>query len=234
MSHDWVLLVVEGPSEAGRRGGISDGTGLVARVVQQRLGVPAEHVRVLHWRDPLPPSMPRDRPALPGFAGRAHRMLRTLPAQRHALRVLVVDADRQDLRPLRAGAAYAAAAHADRVPERLADLVEWRDGESDSELRDSTVVGVAVEMIEAWLLADDDLLGAPLPDGKQPEALWGKEGAPGSHHPKDVVKRAILGPKGITYAEALEAWQPEKARNRSFWLDAFLGDLDAVRRRRVL
>ena len=108
-------------------------------------------------------------------------MLRTLPVQRHALRVLVVDADRQELRPLRAGAVYnTAVSQRDQVPERLADLVEWRDGETDAELRDSTVVGVAVEMIEAWLLADDELLGAALPSGKQPEELWGKEGAPGS------------------------------------------------------
>jgi hypothetical protein len=79
-------------------------------------------------------------------------------------------------------------------PQRLKDLLDQREQLRQDRSRPLAVpvaVGVAIETIEAWLLADEvalcDELGLPRPSepGKSPEKLDGKPGEP--THPKHVL-----------------------------------------------
>jgi len=65
-------------------------------------------------------------------------------------------------------------------------------------------------MIESWLLADTSLFGVDFTLPKPPEELWGKEKA-GGNHPKDIMGMALAGlhKSDITEAFAELAWEAD-------------------------
>lgn len=201
----WLLVVVEGPSEVGgdeeRRGAV---TKLVARVFGTEC---AANSTVTYWRQVSGFRSPRrQQRTLRGFAAKAE-FLAKLGAPTAYGTVLVVDNDR------------------DTGQDRLDEL---QKGVKSAGLKQRSATGVAMQMLEAWLLADPELLSTPLPAGSICETLWGAKNDPTSNYPKHVLRRCVLEPRSWTLDDAIEEWEPERARSNAGSLDAFIEELRSL------
>jgi hypothetical protein len=105
-------------------------------------------------------------------------------------------------------------------------LRELQEGVEASGVRHRAAVGIAREMIEAWMLADSDLLALPLPSGKRCEELWGAKDDRESSYPKHVLERCVLAPRSWTHVQAVDAWSPERARPNAPSLQAFMDEVE--------
>jgi len=107
-------------------------------------------------------------------------------------------------------------------------LDELKEGTSASGVRARTAIGIAREMVESWLLADVSLRKHPLPSNKQCDDLWGAKDDPMSNYPKHVLRRCVLEPRDWTHREAVEAFDPSRARSQSPSLHAFMAEVEAL------
>ena len=79
--------------------------------------------------------------------------------------------------------------------KRLDQLARGRERASDLSLADHTALGLAIETVEAWLLADvkalNEALSLDSPESmtKAPETIYGKKGTP--DHPKTILQNAM-------------------------------------------
>lgn len=201
----WLLVVVEGPSEA--KEGIQgvERQGGVIKIIAEVFGKEcAQKATIQYWRyirtSPLRKQQPTN-----GFAAKAAHCALLGKATAYGT-VLLVDNDN------------------DRKQDRLAEL---RRGVENVGLSDRTAVGVARQMLEAWLLADEELLAAALPPGTSCEELWGTKTDRSSNYPKHVLARCVLEPNQWTLAHALDHWDPGRAQTRCKSLREFY---DEVRR----
>lgn len=183
-----ILLAAEGTNDGGDydeiyadRNAMRQG---IARVLVDRILGPGnfEYVFTPLTRLPKEPKKRRFDKRLKGDAGKASDGLK-LAGLRFQGFIMVRDADRRR----------------ERLQEMLTGLQSAR--EKEAKLTDlPAVVGVAIETIEAWLLADPNAfkkaLGssiASLPD--DPESLWGARDTPESKHPKQTLRRLLLSIK---------------------------------------
>lgn len=109
-------------------------------------------------------------------------------------------------------------------------LEQLRQGVGEVGQAERTAVGVAREMLEAWLLADPRLPHTTTPLPKRPEELWGKKGEAASNYPKHVLKRCVLEPRDLEHADALDEWSPARARAHAPSLDAFMKEVERLAR----
>jgi hypothetical protein len=211
----WLLVVVDGPSEADARS-FSSGEpfspqGVVGRLIAYIFGAEVySHTRFEYWSKLRVPSPRRGIGAsLRGYDAKA-TWLAHLAHQTTAYGlVLLADND-----------------HGGH-PGRLASLEQGIKDAGD-EAAQRCAVGVAVEMIEAWLLSDPQLLeppSLPLPAGRRPEQLWGDKHDPQSNYPKHVLRRCVCEPRGWHYRDAIDAWEPLRAEEISPSLRAFIGSV---------
>ena len=84
--------------------------------------------------------------------------------------------------------------------------------------------GVATEMLEAWIIADGEVLSSPIQITKQPEDIWGDRRDPASEHPKRVLQRA-LADAGVEFHDVLDNWSVTRAARRAPWLRDFCRQL---------
>jgi hypothetical protein len=90
-------------------------------------------------------------------------------------------------------------------------------------------VGVATEMLEAWILADPDILreaGISLP--KKPEELWGDRKDPESNHPKHVLSRVQSALRDKHLYDTMDRWSLTRALGDAPSLRAFCEELAAL------
>jgi hypothetical protein len=202
----WLLVVVDGPSEARDTGG-----GAIRKIIREVFGAEAaENLDVVHWgafnRRHLADTFERSR----SYAQRAVRAARFGTATTAYGTILLLDNDHRDQ---------------DHLAEIRAALV------TDEELPARSAVGVAREMLEAWLLADPALCSPAHLPKRPPDALWGAKHDPASNHPKRVLERIVLKPRGWRHSDATDAWEPARARPHSPSLDAFMLEVEALARR---
>ena len=96
-------------------------------------------------------------------------------------------------------------------------------GQLNEGLRDASMphaAGVAKEALEAWLIADPDLLPVPVRLSKQPEDIWGDARDPDGEHPKMVLSRA-LKEADVSFRDAVARWRVARATPRAPWLRDF-------------
>lgn len=201
--YPFLLVVVDGPSEARDHLVGAEAGGVVHAIVRRVFGAEvAGNIEVRYWRH-VPRSPLR---AGSGHAEKARRMI-VLADQTTAYgAVLLLDNDHTGHRRLE----------------------ELRRGVEMSELGSRAAVGVAREMIEAWLLADPDLLAQPLPHGKTCEGLWGAREDGSSNYPKHVLRRCVLDPRGWAHHDAIAAWDVDRARPNASSLGAFLAEVEQL------
>ncbi len=167
-----MLLVSEGPSDIGDPAG--DRVGAVRQLVRRTLGrrwsrevdtgeIHTERLVRLHRRD--------EEVEAAGYAAKVRQMIRIAESETCTCVAIVVDRD------------------GPRNQHRLGQLREGRDrAERDGlALALRTTIGVAIETMEAWLLADEkainDVLCPEPPAGAcDPEELWGPKNS--VQHPK--------------------------------------------------
>ncbi|MEZ4300773.1 MAG: hypothetical protein R3B70_37910 [Polyangiaceae bacterium] len=171
----YLLVLVEGPSEAQASASIDGEGGIVRAIIAHVFGSEvARNIRVQYWRHT--PRSPLRRAADGASHLRAGRQVRHAAILANATTVygavIVVDNDGlyQQGRPVR--------------------LEELREGVESSGVSEQVAYGVAQETVEAWILADPEIVSLPLPAGKTVEQLWGKRNDPGGNHPKHVLARA--------------------------------------------
>jgi len=206
------LLVGEGPTELGsadRSGFLQMLAGQLAddddpslvKTLQCDAWAPMELPKVFaRTGAELARSYPLDAPRPKGMAKIAARAIRAARALDCSAVVVLVDNDHQPERGKRARREQLVAGFGDsRVPRAL---------------------GVAKEMLEAWLLADDGVFPVTVCRGKAPEELWGKPDDADGDHPKQVFRRAIAE-AGIGRRQALEGWSVARAAPRAPWLRDF-------------
>jgi len=87
---------------------------------------------------------------------------------------------------------------------------------------------------EAWMLADPKLVQRTLPAGKKPESLWGKKHDSRSNHPSQVLRRCVLEPSRISHNEAVDQFDPSRARPHAPSLDAFMSEVEALAERQFV
>jgi hypothetical protein len=211
----WLLVVVDGPSEV-RLGEDPDvARGVVTKILAQHFGEEcANGVSIRYWhqvtRSPL---RDRENP-------RSKVPERVRKHGRHAEKAY-------QLARLGTNTAYGTVIllDSDNHPERLAALQEGVEASGEAA---RTAYGLAREMVEAWLLADPSLLAKPLPRGKRCEDLWGLKRDPKSNYPKHVLRHCVLEPKGWTFPEAVEQWDPMRARPNSPSLHAFISQIETL------
>lgn len=210
-AYPYLLVVVEGPSEVRR--GEHECRGAIVRLISQVFGAEVtaaletqyiRHIRPspLRSRDGGPP---RD---LKNYALKAWIAARVGDATTAYGTVIVIDADGHG----------------------MARLDELQRGAEASGCRARVAVGVATEMLEAWLLADPGLLSQALPAGKRAEDLWGDKHDGDSNYPTHVLRRCVLDPKRWMFQDAVEPWSPAAARLQAPSLEAFLAELEALAR----
>jgi len=107
-------------------------------------------------------------------------------------------------------------------------LAELRAGVARSSLPHRAAIGVAREMVEAWVLADPELLVKQLPAGKTSEELWGAKDDGASGYPKHVLKRCVLEPRRWLHPDAVAAWSFDRARPHAPSLDAFAREVERL------
>lgn len=211
----WLIVVVEGPSEGGDDGRRA---GVVGAIVRAAFGPETwKHTKVKRWAA-LPPLSParRGEKKLSGFAEKARRWVDLASGFGCAL---LLDAD---------GLWTTDPASREKVPERLFEL---QRGVKASNAPERAAVGVAVEMIEAWLLADPVLCSVQLPEGRRPEELWGDARDASSKHPKQVLRRCVLEPLGKACRDVIEMWDPDRAAPQAPSLAAFIEQVRSLARR---
>ncbi len=201
--YPFLLVVVDGPSEARDALAGAEAGGVVRTILARVFGEEAARsLEVRYWRH-IPRSPLRGSSS---HAEKARRMIALADQTTAYGAVLLLDNDHTGDR-------------------RLAEL---RQGLEDSQLGHRAAVGVAREMIEAWLLADAALLAKPLPPGKKTEDLWGAKEDPASNYPKHVLRRCVLDPRGWSHGEAVEAWSVDRARPHAPSLDAFVAEVERL------
>lgn len=202
-SYPYLLVVVDGPSEARDAAPGVEGGGVVRTIIARIFGPEvARHITVRYWHHiPLSPLRTRI-----GHEEKARRMIALADQTTAYGAVMVLDNDHTGER-------------------RLAEL---RAGVERSSLPHRAAVGVAREMVEAWILADPELLVKQLPAGKTSEELWGAKNDGASSYPKHVLKRCILEPRGWSHHEAVEAWSFDRARPHAPSLEAFAREVERL------
>lgn len=211
-----LLVIVEGPSEVQEHG--RDIRGIVPKILEHICGDDGwlKHVRTKYWaevgrelKDVRKPriELSRDRPdVFDGFARKTANVMRVARPEYSWGVIFLLDGDRNGekrLRSLRLGASL----------------------EDEQDVGSHVAVGVAIEMVEAWLLADPKFTsspGSPIPSGKAPETLWGKRSDRNSNFPKNVLKRCVLGPRRWSFSDAVEHWDVESACKHSPSLNRFV------------
>jgi hypothetical protein len=213
----WLLVVVDGPSEVRSVEDADVAPGVVTKILGESFGEECvRNLSVQYWRH-LERSPLREESPLRGRRSdlRKHGRHADKAAWLAALgsattaygTVLLLDNDHDQ--------------HSDR----------WkalRAGVEASGEKARTAFGLAREMVEAWLLADPELLDKPLPKGKRCEDLWGRKDDPASNYPKHVLRRYVLEPRGWTFPQAVEAWSPGRARKNSPSLADFLSQVEKL------
>lgn len=204
--YPWLLVVVDGPSEMDDVGG-----GAIRQIVRGAFGaVVAENLNVMYWsqvnRRLHADEVQRGR----SYAQRAVKAARMGKETTAYGTILLLDND------------HGTQDHLAEIRDALA---------AREELPEHSAVGVAREMIEAWLLADPALCSPALLPKRPPDALWGAKRDPSSNHPKRVLERIVLAPRGWRHRDATNAWDPARARPHSPSLDAFMGEVEALARR---
>ena len=204
----WLLVVVDGPSEA--RDGLPgvDG-GAVRSIVRLVFGqIAADNLEIMYWgrfaRSPL-----RGEKRLRSYAERAFAAARFGDQTAYGT-LLLVDND------------HSKHDHRREIQVAL---------DQDAHLAGRSAVGVACEMLEAWLLADPEVCDPALLPSRSPDSLWGKKDDPASNYPKHVLRRLVLKPRGWHHRDATNAWDPARARARSLSLAAFLDEVTALAER---
>jgi len=209
VTYPYLLVVVDGPSEArDATRGVESG-GVVRKVIACIFGDDvAGSIEIQYWHHVLRPPAHRAR----GHAEKAKRLAELADAKTAYGAVMLLDNDHKDER----GGSV-----------RLREL---REGVESSGVRHRAAVGIAREMIEAWLLADPDLVTLPLPAGKRCEELWGAKDDGSSNYPKHVLRRCVLEPRAWTHVEAVEAWSPERSRPNAQSLHEFMEEVERLAR----
>lgn len=201
--YPFLLVVVDGPSEARDDLTGAEAGGVVRSIIRRVFGAEvAGSIEVRYWRH-IPRSPLR---AGGGHAEKARRM--------------IVLADQTT--------AYGAVLLLDNDHTGQQRLEELQRGVAMSELGRRAAVGVAREMIEAWLLADPALLVQALPHGKTCEGLWGTRDDASSNYPKYVLRRCVLDPRGWAHHDAVAAWDVDRARPNAPSLDAFAAEVERL------
>jgi hypothetical protein len=223
--YPWLLAVVEGPSEAkrepwraeprGATGGKPEAHGAVCKVVARYFGDEiAKQVSFIYWKDLLADASPLRAPAPSSTDVRGRWFRKAQEAARRGRAtaygaLLLLDNDRKD------------------DEERLKQLEHGAEAMGE---RERSAIGVAREMLEAWLLADPHLPHPDTPLPKPPEEVWGRKSEAESNYPKHVLKRCVLGPRRWGHADALDAWEPAKARAHAPSLDTFMTEVEKLAR----
>jgi hypothetical protein len=205
--YPFLLVVVDGPSEAMDRASGVEPSGVVRKIIARAFGDDvARSIDVLYWhrlrRSPLR--------AARGHAEKARHLAVLANGTTAYGAVMLLDNDHKD------------------EGGRSVRLEELRAGVGQSGVAHRTAVGIAREMIEAWMLADPHLLAAPLPAGKRCEELWGSRDDAASNYPKHVLRRCVLEPRGLSHMEAVDAWSAERARPNASSLDDFMKEVDRL------
>jgi hypothetical protein len=216
MEHEgppWLLVVVDGPSEIHDVRDGTDAGGVVRQIVRQGFGafgdLAAQGLEFMPWkrfnRSPLRGEGERitDRVEI------ARRLARIGHTRAGWGTILLVDNDHKDRD-------WCAEFHAVISAERL---------------RERTAIGVAREMIEAWLLADPALCPPEDLPRRPPDRLWGEKRTADSNHPKQVLRRLVLERRDWKFRDAVSAWDPTRARQHSPSLDAFMQEVEALAQR---
>jgi hypothetical protein len=171
----FLLVVVDGPSEArDNTPGLPAG-GVVRSIIRQTFGNHVEaSIDIKYWH----------------HIGKSP--LRRLRGNDDKARYVAALADETTV--------YGAVLLLDADGNGATRFAELEEGANSSGVRERTAIGIAKEMIEAWLLADSELVAKELPAGKQCEELWGRKNDGESNYPKHVLRRCVLEPKRLTHA----------------------------------
>jgi hypothetical protein len=201
----YLVVMVEGPSEWPED---VDRSGVVRSIVAEVFGEEiARETKPQYWAHiPISPLRGAGSSGLTRDAERVRRVIRLAHEMTAYGAIIVRDND---------------GPHRDR-------LSEVRAGVEASQAAHRAAVGVARQMIEAWLLADDGILNVPLPAGKAPEDLWGEKKDPSSNYPKHVLRRCCLDLKHWAYHEAIAAWSASRARSNAPSLDDFVREVEQL------
>lgn len=224
MSSDanFILAVVDGPSEGLATSIYQERScdGVLIRLLSYACTAYGDEIRkyvfVQHWRSPIPTSHLRAR-GLFGYAEKVSRWIRQARVLgNYTLVIFLVDNDRFTDTP-------------SRQQQLINGIQAARNGEEPS-YRPRVVEGVAVEMIESWLLADPGLLAAShaLPRGKTSEELWGNEKDSDSHHPKCLLRKHVSKPRNWCHADCIQHWDIASAIENSPSLRLFVGKILAA------
>jgi hypothetical protein len=207
----WLLVVVDGPSEVRDGEDFDVATGVVTKILAQSFSEEcASNVSVRYWRQIKESPLREAQNALRGYgrhAAKAYRLAKLGSATTAYGTVMLLDNDHDQ--------------HNDRR-KNLSVGVEAAGALA------RTAFGLAREMVEAWLLADQNLLERPLPKGKGCEDLWGQKDNRASNYPKHVLRRCVLEPRGWTFLQAVEAWSQDRARKNSASLHDFLSQVERL------
>lgn len=216
----FIFAMVDGPSESNSTSSYQERPceGALMRILSfvftaygDQVG---SYVCVRHWRTPIPLSSHRQPPRLFGYAEKVNRWIRLARVTgRYSILIFLADNDRFSDTPSRQdqlAAGIAAALHDDSPPHRPI-----------------VIDGVAVEMIESWLLSDPELVAhkQSLPAGKCTEEFWGDERDQSSHHPKCLLLRHVCAPRHWDYSDCIQHWNVGKAVENSPSLRCFVEKL---------
>lgn len=199
----FLLVVVDGPSEARDELQGIEAAGVVQSIIGQIFGREVlKNLEVRYWRHIRlsPQRIAR------GHVEKARVIANEANESTCYGAILLLDADRDgDTR-----------------------LEELREGTELSGVRKRTAIGIAREMLEAWLLADPSLVVCPLPAGKRSEELWGQKKDSMSNYPKHVLRRCVLTPRQWTHQDAVAAFEPSRARAFAPSLDEFMIEVESL------
>jgi len=207
----WLLVVVDGPSEVRDARPGADGGGAIRRIVRAVFGTEAaENLHVVHWGAFNRTRLADERKRTRSYAERAVQAARFGTKTTAYGTIILLDNDHSD-------------------HDHLAEIRDALAAVED--LPERSAVGIAREMIEAWLLADPALCSPDQLPKRPPDALWGAKQDPSSNHPKRVLERIVLKPRGWRHRDATDAWDPARARPHSPSLDAFMREVEALAQR---
>lgn len=213
----WLLVVVDGPSEVRDAEEPDVARGVVTKILGHSFGDECvRNLSVQYWRHLKESPLRKESPVRKARGDvRRHG--------RHAAKAAWLAALGN------ATTAYGTVILLDNDHDQRGDRWEaLRAGVDASGEAVRTAFGLAREMVEAWLLADQKLLARPLPKGKRCEDLWGQKDDPTSNYPKHVLRRCVLEPRGWTFPQAVEAWDQSRARANSASLDDFLSQVERL------
>jgi hypothetical protein len=74
--------------------------------------------------------------------------------------------------------------------------------------------GVSKETLEAWIIADPEVLPVTVTISKQPEDVWGAPRDSKGEHPKQVLRRALDAAR-VDYRDVLDGWCLARAARRA-------------------